>query len=295
MSLSAQLVALFDTPLAARETGRLKVCLAASDEEVRAAQRLRYQVFVEEMGAHLSCDEPGIEADGFDPYCQHLLVKDGDAVVGCYRILTDTQADRAGGYYSQAEFDITRILAIPGRFMEIGRTCVHPDYRTGSTIALLWSGLARFMVMNRIDYLMGCASIPLRTGDGQGRTSPGARGDTQGGASPGPRGTRAWSAGSARAPRGTREATLLYQRLARHHLGPEGWRVYPRVPLPHVNLADAEEKPPVPALIKGYLRAGAVICGEPAWDPQFNVADLFILLRADDVNERYARHFIRRA
>ena len=257
MSLSAQLVALFDAPLAARETSNLTVCLAASELEVRAAQRLRYQVFVEEMGAHLTCDEPGIEADGFDPFCQHLLVKDGEAVVGCYRILTDTQADRAGGYYSQAEFDITRILAIPGRFMEIGRTCVHPDYRTGSTIALLWSGLARFMVMNKIDYLMGCASIPLRTG--------------------------------------TREATLLYQRLARHHLAPEGWRVYPRVPLPHVNLTDADERPPVPALIKGYLRAGAVICGEPAWDPQFNVADLFILLRADDVNERYARHFIQRA
>lgn len=256
MSLSTPLVALFDTPPAARDADRLSVCLAASEEEVRAAQRLRYQVFVEEMGARLSCEEPGIEADAFDPFCQHLLVKDAEAVVGCYRILTDTQADRAGGYYSQAEFDIARILAIPGRFMEIGRTCVHPDYRTGSVIALLWSGLARFIVMNRIDYVMGCASIPLRTG--------------------------------------TREAALLYQRLARRHLGPEGWRVYPRVPLPHVNLAEADERPAVPALIKGYLRAGAVICGEPAWDPQFNVADLFILLRSDDVNERYARHFIQR-
>jgi putative hemolysin len=257
MSLSAQLVALFDAPLATPEASQLTVCLAASEEEVRAAQRLRYQVFVEEMGARLTDGEPGIETDAFDPFCQHLLVKDGETVVGCYRLLTDTQADRAGGYYSQAEFDLSRILAIPGRFMEIGRTCVHPAYRTGSTIALLWSGLARFMVMNRIDYLMGCASIPLRTG--------------------------------------TREATLIYQRLARQHLGPEAWRVFPRVPLPQVNLTDADEKPQVPALIKGYLRAGAVICGEPAWDPQFNVADLFILLRADEVSGRYARHFMQRA
>jgi putative hemolysin len=211
------------------------------------------------MGARLDCAEPGIESDRYDRYCQHLIVRDRahGRVIGCYRILPDTAAARAGGYYSQNEFDLTRILALPGRFMEVGRTCVHPDYRTGATIALLWSGLARFMVMNKFDYLMGCASIPLGTG--------------------------------------TRQAAAVYQRLAEKYLGPEHWRVFPKVPLPRVQLAGAEHPATVPPLVRAYLRAGAMICGEPSWDPHFNVADLFILMRADDIHERYVRHFVSRA
>jgi putative hemolysin len=278
MSLSATLLNLLDADTSTAATGtsskrQLRLELAADAQDMRAAQRLRYQVFVEEMGARLPARDDGIECDGFDEYCHHLLVKDRDHVVGCYRILTDVQADRAGGYYSQSEFDLTRVLAQPGRFMEIGRTCVHPDYRSGATIALLWQGLARFMVVNQIDYLMGCASIPLRGG--------------------------------------TREARLIYERLARRHLAAESWRVFPRVPLPHIQHADGgarhgdgapdgspaapEEPVNVPTLIKGYLRAGALICGEPAWDPQFNVADLFILLSADRISARHTRHFMQRA
>ncbi|OGI38423.1 MAG: hypothetical protein A2V91_01975 [Candidatus Muproteobacteria bacterium RBG_16_64_10] len=238
---------------------QLHVGLAVNPAEIRAAQRLRHQVFVEEMGARLDCAEPGVESDHYDPFCQHLIVRNhaNGLIVGCYRILTDAQAAYAGGYYSQNEFDLTRILALPGRFMEVGRTCVHPDYRSGAVIGLLWQGLARFMVMNKFDYLMGCASIPLRTG--------------------------------------THEALAIYQRLAKKYLSPEQWRTYPRVPLPQVQLAGVEEKVRVPPLVRAYLRAGAMICGEPAWDPHFNVADLFILMRADGIDERYVRHFVNRA
>jgi len=240
---------------------RLNVGLANTPAEVRAAQRLRYQVFAEEMGARLDCAEPGIDADRFDPYCQHLLVRDLDRqrVVGCYRILTDSQAVAAGGYYSQGEFDVTRILALPGRIMEVGRTCVHPDYRTGAVITLLWSGLARYLVINGFDYLVGCASIPLR--------------------------------------RGTQDAVAIYERLRGQHLAPEWQRVFPRVPLPPVHVAgsSAGAELAIPPLVKAYLRVGAKICGEPAWDRQFNVADLFILLSADGINRRYARHFLARA
>lgn len=259
MSSPALLETLFDTAPIHDTVHHLNVGLAATAADIRAAQRLRYQVFVEEMGARLDCAEPGLESDHYDAYCQHLIVRDlaNARVVGCYRILTDRQAELAGGYYSQAEFDLTRILALPGRFMEVGRTCVHPDYRNGATIALLWNGLARFMVMNKFDYLMGCASIPLRTG--------------------------------------TQDAVAVYRKLADKHLSPEQWRVHPRVPLPHVQLAGVDEKPMVPPLVRAYLRAGAMICGEPAWDPQFNVADLFILLRAEAINERYLRHFVNRA
>lgn len=129
----------------------LQLSLAASYEDMRAAQRLRHQVFVAEMGAALECAETGIESDRYDPYCQHLLVRDSNTgkVIGCYRILTDSQAVYAGGFYSETEFNISRVLALPGRFMEVGRTCVHPDYRNGATIGLLWAGLARFMVINK--------------------------------------------------------------------------------------------------------------------------------------------------
>jgi putative hemolysin len=237
---------------------RLHVSLATTPDDLRAAQRLRWQVFVEEMGARVDCEESGIEADRFDPHCQHLIVRDLDSgrVVGCYRILPDYAALRAGGWYSQTEFELARILALPGRIMEVGRTCVHPDYRSGATIAMLWSGLARYLVMNKFDYLMGCASIPLR--------------------------------------HGTHEALAIYKRLSEKYLSPPEWRVYPRTPLPRVDLVGAEETPVIPPLVKAYLRVGAKICGEPSWDPAFNVADLFIMLRADSIDGRYARHFLGR-
>jgi putative hemolysin len=260
MSLSAQLATLLAPNPAVSGESRLTVGLAVTPAEILAAQQLRYLVFVEEMGARLELGEPGLETDRYDPFCQHLIVRDLDReqVVGCYRILTDTQAARAGGYYSQSEFDLSRVLALPGRIMEVGRTCVHPDYRSGAVIALLWSGLARYLIMNRFDYLMGCASIPLRGG--------------------------------------TAEAAAIYERLREQHLAPESQRVYPRVPLPTVHIAGADPtKVSVPPLLKAYLRVGAKICGEPAWDRLFNVADLFILLRADAINERYARHFLARA
>lgn len=259
MSMSTVFAELFNDAPIYEDVHQLHVGLAASQAEVRAAQRLRHRVFVEEMGARIDCTETGIESDRYDPFCQHLIVHDraDDRVVGCYRILTDTQAALAGGYYSQNEFDMTRVLAMAGRFMEVGRTCVHPDYRNGAVIGLLWNGLARFMIQNKIDYLMGCASIPLRNG--------------------------------------THQAHAIYQRLAKNHLAPEHFRTFPRVPLPRMQLAGAAEKVMVPPLVRAYLRAGAMICGEPSWDPQFNVADLFILMRVEDINERYVRHFVNRA
>lgn len=256
MTLPAPVAEQFQHEIEISES-RLHVRLARTAEEVRAAQRLRHRVFVEEMRARINCVEPGIEADRFDPYCEHLLVLDRDSVVGCYRILTDMRAYEVGGYYSQTEFDLTRILPLRGRLMEIGRSCVHPSYRTGATIALLWKGLAEYITVNRVDCVIGSASIPLTTG--------------------------------------TLRAQIIYERLARSHLAPERYRVFPKVPLPKVQLSGIEPTPDVPPLIKAYLRAGAQICGEPAWDPVFNVADLFVLLRTEAITQRYQRHFLRRA
>ena len=136
--------------------------------------------------------------------------------------------------------------------VEIGRSCVHPDYRTGATIALLWSGLAQYMIHRGYDYLIGCASISMADG-GHG-------------------------------------AAALFDQLA-EYMSPIEYRVFPRCPLPLASLRN-EQRIAVPPLIKGYLRAGAFICGEPAWDPDFNTADLPILMPMDRIADRYAKHFV---
>ncbi|HSG22155.1 MAG TPA: GNAT family N-acyltransferase, partial [Azonexus sp.] len=230
----------------------LAVGFARSQADILEAQRLRYRVFADEMGANLPSRTPGVDHDVFDPYCDHLVVRDtqsGD-VVGTYRILSPENA-RQVGYYSENEFDLTRLQHLRSRLVEIGRSCVHPDYRTGATITLLWSGLAQYMTERGYDYLMGCASISMADGG--------------------------------------HAAASLYNRLAADHLGPLEYRVFPRCPLPMAALQ--QDKPAeTPPLIKGYLRAGAWICGEPAWDPDFNTADLPILLPMAKVSNRYAKH-----
>ena len=259
MSLQALLERDLDTEFPpARRRHQLRIGLAVNADDVRAAQRLRHRVFVEEMGARLHSDDSGLESDRFDLYCQHLLVREttNDQVVGCYRILTDTQAAHAGGYYAQTEFDLTRVLAIPGRLIEVGRSCVHPDYRQGAVIGLLWSGLARFMRMHRYDTLIGCASVPLNGDAGQ--------------------------------------VGALWQTLAANYLSAPQWRVFPKTPFAALPESLSVTSAVVPPLIKGYLRLGAQVCGEPAWDPVFNVADLFMLLSLDRLNARHTRHFVQR-
>jgi putative hemolysin len=233
---------------------KLSVGIAQNSEDILAAQRLRYQVFAEEMGATLPTKTPGVDHDIYDPFCQHLIVSNDDTgeVVGTYRILTPENAKKIG-YYSENEFDLTRLQHLRERMVEIGRSCVHPDFRSGATITLLWAGLAKFMLENRYDYLIGCASIPMHDG------------------------------GFA--------AASLYRQLG-EHMSPAEYRVFPRCALPLEALKHEETKAEMPPLIKGYLRAGSWVCGEPAWDPDFNTADLPILLPMSKLDQRYAKHFL---
>jgi putative hemolysin len=242
----------------ARETSskQLTVALAANIHEVREAQRLRYRVFAEEMGARVPGREQGIDCDIYDAYCHHLLVRDTESneVVGTYRILNGAQARRLGGFYSDEEFDLTRLNALRDVTMEVGRSCVHPDYRGGATIALLWSGLSAYMLQHDYQYVMGCASISVTDG-GHGAVS-------------------------------------IYRRLAETHLSPIEYRVFPRTEL-ELEFSEPDGSAQLPPLIKGYLRVGAYVCGAPAWDPDFNTADLLMLLPLARFNPRYARHFLK--
>jgi putative hemolysin len=237
---------------------RLFVELASNRDEVREAQALRYRVFGEELGARLRAGTNGLDVDEFDAHCQHLLVRESRTglVVGCTRLLTDHQALRIGGFYSEGEFDLGGIPALPGRLLEVGRTCIAPQYRQGSAIAVLWSGLAGFIHLHRIDYLFGCASIPLGDEDVQ--------------------------------------AAAIMNRIRRLAMADPHAQVTPRTPLLTTQVPDGVLDAPLPALVKAYMRLGAKACGEPCRDPDFGVADVLMLLDVDDLNPTYFRHFLER-
>ncbi|MFV0680206.1 GNAT family N-acetyltransferase [Ottowia sp.] len=237
----------------------LRVGWARHLDEVRAAQRLRHQVFAGEMGARLSSPLAGHDVDVFDDYCEHLLVRDAStqAVIGTYRVLTPAQARRAGGLYTETEFDLTRLRHLRQRMVELGRSCVHPEHRHGGVVMALWTALGAFMVRNQLDVMIGCASIPaMQAGVFNGDM-----------------------------------VASLWRQVRVRHLAPFEFQVRPRLPLPLVHLNDQLDVEP-PALIKGYLRLGTQVLGPPAWDPDFNTADLPMMMRIANLHPRYRRHFL---
>ncbi|GGK98883.1 hypothetical protein Sme01_60040 [Sphaerisporangium melleum] len=141
--------------------GRYTVELARDAADLRAAQRLRHEVFAGEMGARLDSPVSGLDVDRLDAYCDHLLVRSGDEVVGTYRMLAPGRSDRL---YSEGEFDLSALRGIRGGLVEVGRTCVHPDHRGGAVIGLMWAGIARYMVAGGFTWLGGCCSVPLADG-----------------------------------------------------------------------------------------------------------------------------------
>ena len=241
------------------ESGGISVAWARHQDEVRAAQKLRYDIFAGEMGARLSTPVAGHDIDLFDDYCEHLLVRETatQAVIGTYRVLTPAQALRVGSTYTDTEFDLTRLRNLRERMVELGRSCVHPDHRHGGVIMALWGALAEFMVRNQLDTMIGCASIPMMH-----------NGIVSGEA-----------------------AASIWHQLKQTHLAPIEHQVRARLPLP-VDQFDHSLTVEPPALIKGYLRLGARILGAPAWDPDFTTADLPMLMRIADLPSRYRKHFL---
>lgn len=239
----------------------LEAVWARDEDDVRAAQRLRWRVFAQEMGAELPSAPgvpPGHDVDEFDAHCEHLLVRtvatadEPSRLLGTYRLLTSDGARRAGGWYAETEFDLAPVDGLREGMVELGRSCVDPDHRSGGVILTLWSSLAQFMHRHRVASVIGCASIAM--------------------------------------PDGGINAAGVWRELARTALVEPALRVQPRLALPVDSLpvANAIEVPP---LIKGYLRCGAKVLGPPAWDPAFRCADLPLLLRWDDLSPAYRRHF----
>lgn len=229
--------------------------IAAHPADIKAAQALRYRVFALEMGARLHSLIEGLDYDEIDDYCDHLLVRDmpSGAIVACTRLLPDTAAARLGRFYAEGEFHIDSVLNLPGRFLEIGRTCVDPAQRGSVVLGTLWNGLAEYVYRHGFDYLMGCASIP-----------------------PGPSGFA---------------VDAVYRQIRPEQFGPAELAVQPRHPVPAERRCVRDESG-IPPLLQAYLRLGCWVLGEPCWDADFNVMDVFVLLDLSRLQARYEKRFI---
>ncbi|MFP5441682.1 MAG: GNAT family N-acetyltransferase, partial [Gammaproteobacteria bacterium] len=238
--------------IAGNDSSRLEALATTSRRDILAAQRLRYRVFTEEYGAKFD-GFAGIDRDRYDRHCRHVVVKDRltGQVIAYTRILTGERARKTGGWYSAGEFKMDMVDALPGRVLEIGRTCVHPEYRSGAAIGVLWAQLARILLQEGHRYLIGCASIAL--------SEPGAG--------------------------------AMLADLSGRVVDDVRYRVTPLLSLPAQPVRDSEHTK-LPPLLRTYLSMGAKVCGAPCWDPDFNCADVFILVDVQAIPARYVRHFM---
>lgn len=225
-----------------------RVRLAVSEQDVAAAQRLRYDVFVRELGGSgPDVDhDAGLEKDRFDPFFDHMLVEctQSDTVVGVYRLLREDQAQAAGQFYSEDEYDLTRLRTGGRRLMELGRSCMHPAHRGGPAMFLMWQGLSDYVARHEIEILFGVASF---------------------------HGTDVPALGQA--------LSLMHHR----HLAPEDLRVTSRIHqamdlVPEAALDRPRALRDIPALIKAYLRLGGVVGDGAFVDHRFNTTDVCLVL-----------------
>lgn len=254
---ASQLLASTDTHTAGdlpADAPRYSLLVAKGQDEIVAAQRLRYQVFADEMGARLHTTVAGRDVDRFDAFCDHLVVRDdrsGD-IVGTYRMLPPERAAEAGGLYSDTEFDLRALAGLRGSLVETGRSCVHADHRSGAVVSLVWAGIARYMLLSGHRYLVGCASVPVADG--------------------------AYAAG-------------VWDTVRARHYAADTQRVIPLNPWECDDI-ERPDRAVLPPLLRGYLRLGAKVCGPPAHDPDFGVADFFVLLDLEELDERYLKFFL---
>jgi putative hemolysin len=242
---------------ASPQAAAARYALLLTTERRRGARSpsLRYRVFADEPGARLPTSEPGFDIDRFDAFCDHLIVREGGTgqIVGTYRMLPPERARAAGALYAQGEFVIDELAPLRRSLVETGRSCVHPDHRSGAVIGLVWAGIARYMLLTGNRWLIGCASVPLADG-------------------------------------GATAAGVLDRVLARH-LSPEPFRVQPFRPRDAEGVT-RPRKLLMPPLMQGYLRLGARVCGPPAHDDTFGCADFLVLLGLDHMDPRYVRFFL---
>ena len=248
------------------ETEHLLVKFAETDQEIEDAMRLRYQIFNVEQGKGLAeSSDTGIDTDPFDAYCLHILVieKASATIVGTYRAhLGSVAAKSPLGFYSAREYDIGGLSEITDKCVELGRSCVAPEFRTGAAMTLLWNAIYALMMRGNLFYMIGCVSLD---------TKDQAMG---------------WG---------------LYEHFRANDMscdiisGKARPEFYLDKPSPedaqNIVLTNGSFKKNIPALLKGYLYLGGKICGEPAYDHEFGTIDYLILVDFRKIPEKYLNHF----
>jgi putative hemolysin len=240
---------------------RYSLLLSTDPALIESAQRLRCDVFNDEPGFTLTGQDAGLDVDRFDEHCDHLLVREDNSgeLVGCYRMLSPTGAVAAEGLYTATEFDIQALDCLRPSLVEMGRAVVRKDHRNGAVVLLMWAGILAYLDRCGYDYVAGCVSVPVAGDDGP----PGAQ------------------------IRGVRDFVL------RRHAAPPEYRVHPHRPViidgRTLDEIPAPARPMIPPLMRGYLRLGARICGEPAYDADFGVGDFPALLDKRQADTRYLR------
>lgn len=253
-------------PLFEIRVGDLAVKMADDPAQVHAAQRLRYKYFLCEVGAKMSDEvrQQQRDFDEYDDYFDHLLVLDygrpaDDRVVGTYRMMRRTAMKSLGHFYSESEFDITPIKQTPGEILELGRSCVHPNYRNRSVMNMLWRGIGAYSAHYQIQVMFGCASFT--------------------GANP-------------------EEHVLGLSYLHHFHLAPKELRAKPldelKVKLellpPHqINVREVFNS--LPPLIKGYIRLGGFVGEGAIIDKQCNTTDVCIIVRTESIADKYMQRY----
>jgi putative hemolysin len=262
MSTASVLIAADQPPAgssnASATTPRYTLLLSTDPTLVEDAQRLRHEVFTAEPGFDLVGGTDGRDADRFDEYCDHLLVREDHSgeLVGCYRMLPPPGAIAAGGLYSATEFDVGELDSLRPSLVEMGRAVVREDHRNGGVVLLMWAGILAYLDRSGYDYVTGCVSVPVQ---GTPEETPGSH------------------------------IRAVRDFVRERHASPFTVRPHRPVVLDGKGLDDIE--PParttLPPLMRGYLRLGAEVCGEPAHDPDFGVGDFPALLAKRDADVRY--------
>ena len=257
--LNGTMTAVRHADAAAARSPRFVARFVESAAELKAAQRLRADVFGAEYGVSFAHPQ-GLDCDRFDPYCRHINVYDTrqQRLIATTRLLSREQTVFTGGFYSEAQIDHSQLLPrLEGRVLAIGRTCVHSEYRSGAAITVLWSALADFLTKENFAYLIGCASIGLSEDAGRYQA--------------------------------------IVKTLQDEQFVPEDWRVRPRRCPPQLPTLCGDVSASLPPLLKAYLRMNAKIGGEASWDAEFNCADMFIVLDVSTLAGRYAQRFLKAA
>jgi putative hemolysin len=257
MSTASVLIAA-DKPTATADAPRYTLLLSTDTALIDDAQRLRHEVFTSEPGFDLTGTIDGRDADRFDEFCDHLLVREDQSgeVVGCYRMLPPPGAIAAGGLYSATEFDVTDLDPLRPSLVEMGRAVVRQDHRHGGVVLLMWAGILAYLDRCGYDYVTGCVSVPVQ---GAPTETPGS------------------------------QIRAVRDFVRRRHASQYTVRPHRPVVLDGRGLDDIppQARVTVPALMRGYLRLGAEVCGDPAHDPDFGVGDFPALLDKRTADVRY--------